>query len=210
MPGVYKLGFFRKLLIGLGKRIYYRKTEKVNVLGVSLMIRAVLRQYQEVLGSLDKAMKIFQSQVAITADEVITNLIYEPLMLGVSMSFALSRAIQDGPFTIHALIWGMIGKAYNKTFEYPLLELNEDGTGKFIIRTKGKSCILCSGVHDVTIEDLGDNDYGDILATLFGTIIREAWKYLESPYELLESKETKCILRGDPCCEITISFKSKY
>ncbi|MHA1265413.1 MAG: hypothetical protein ACTSRS_09285 [Candidatus Helarchaeota archaeon] len=211
MPGVYKLGFFRKLLIGLGKRIYYRKSEKVNVMGVNLMLREVLRQYTDIIGGkLEEALKIFQEQVAVTADEVITRLIHEPLMLGVSMSFALSRHIQDGPFTIQALIYGMIGKDFNKTFEYPQIVLNEDQSGYFIVRTKGKACLLCSGARDIPREELGASDYGNILATLFGTIIRQAWSYLESPYELIEAKETKCVLRGDPCGEITIYFKSKY
>jgi hypothetical protein len=210
MPGVQKLSWFRKLLIGLGKRIYYRKTEKVSVLGVNLMLREVLRQYTEVsTGNLSDALKEFSSQVAITADEVISQLIHEPLMMGVSMSYALSRDIKDGPFTIAALIYGMIGSDFKKTFSYPQLILNEDGTGSFIIRTRGRSCILCSGVTDVRAEDLGDRDYGDILSTLFGTIIRQAWNYLESPYELIQAKETRCLLRGDPYGEITISFKPK-
>ena len=51
MPGVEKLSWFRKLLIGLGKRIYYRKSDKVNVLGVNLMLREVIRHYQDVLGT---------------------------------------------------------------------------------------------------------------------------------------------------------------
>lgn len=209
MPGVYKLNFIRKLLIGLGKRIYYRKAEKVNVLGVNLNLRAVLRQYTEVLGSLPAALKEFQDQVAITADEVITQLIHEPLMFGVSMSFALSRYIKDNPFTIQAMIQGMIGKDFKKTFEYPLLEINEDKSGKFMIRTKGLSCILCSGVKDITAKELEEGSYGNILATLFGTIIRQAWNYVEAPYEVIEAKETKCLLRGDPYGEITIFFKSK-
>ncbi|HUY01350.1 MAG TPA: hypothetical protein VMV49_17445 [Candidatus Deferrimicrobium sp.] len=209
MPGVNKLSWLRKMLIGLGKKIYYRKTEKVNVLGVNLMLRAVIRQYEELIGNLQDALNEFQSQVMITADEVITNLIHEPLMMGVSMSYALSRDIKDGPFTIQALIYGMIGKDYKKTFEYPELVLNEDQTGKFVIRTKGASCILCSGVKDIQAKDLGNSNYGNILATLFGTIIRQSWNYLETPYELVEAKETKCLLRGDPYGEITISFKPK-
>ncbi|NVM53824.1 MAG: hypothetical protein HWN66_08995 [Candidatus Helarchaeota archaeon] len=207
MPGVDKLGFFRKLLIGLGKRIYYRKSEKVNVLGVNLMLRAVIRHYTELLGNLSDALQEFQAQVTVTADEVITSLIHEPLMMGISMSFALSRFIPDGPFTIQALIYGMIGKDYKKTFEKVILEWNEDKSGKFIIRTKGPACILCSGVRDIKMEDLGESEYGNILSTLFGTIIRQAWSYLETPYELVEAKETKCLLRGDPYGEIIVSFK---
>jgi hypothetical protein len=209
MPGVQKLSWFRKLLIGLGKRIYYRKSEKSNVLGVNLMLRAVIRQYEAITGDLDSALKTFLDQVRVTADEVITNLIYEPIMLGISMGYALSREIDDGPFTIQALVQGMIGKAYPKVFEYPQLDLNPDGSGQFRIRSKGASCIICSGVDDISEEQLKTESYGNILATLFGTIIRQAWNYLESPYEIVEAKETKCLLRGDSCSEITISFKPK-
>ncbi len=211
MPGVFRLGWFRRLLIGLGKRIYYRKSEKVNVLGVNLMLREVIRQYERITGgeNMSSALKTFQDQVAITAHEVITNLIHEPIMAGIAMSYALSRDIKDGPFTIQALIYGMIGKNFKKTFQYPELKLNPDGTGQFIIRTKGPSCILCSGARDINPDDLGESDYGNILATLFGTIIDEAWKYLESPYNMLSAKETKCILRGDPYGEITVNFEIK-
>ena len=210
MPGVQKLSFFRKLLISLGKRMYYRKSDKVNVLGVNLMLREVIRHYAEVMGgNLPEALNKFQEQVAVTADEVITNLIHEPIMAGVSMSYALSREIKDGPFTIQSLIYGMIGSDYKKTFEPVWLELNEDGSGRFVIRTKGKACILCSSVRDISGSDLGDANYGNILATLFGTIIREAWAYIESPYTFIEANETQCVLRGDPCGEITIYFKPK-
>lgn len=206
-----KLSFIKKLLIGLGKRIYYWKSEKVNVLGVNLMLRAVIRHYTEVIGNLPDALEEFQSQLTVTADEVITNLLHEPLMLGVSMSYALSTYIPDGPFTIQALIHGMIGSNYKKTFEYPILVQNEDYSGKYIIRTKGNSCILCSGARDMAKEELGDTgNYGNILATLFGTIIDQAWSYIKTPYEVTESKETKCLLRGDPYGEITISFKPKF
>ncbi len=206
MPGVEKLSIFRKLLIWLGKRIYYRKSEKVNVLGVNFMLREVIRHYTDIIGNLPDALKEFQAQVSVTADEVITNLIHEPLMLGVSMSFALSRHIPDGPLTIQSLIYGMIGSDYKKTFEDVKLEWNGDKSGKFLIRLKPPACILCSGARDILPEELGDRDYGNILATLFGTIIRQAWSYLETPYELTAAKETKCLLRGDPYGEITISF----
>ncbi len=209
MPGVQKLSWFRKLLIGLGKRFYYRKSEKSNVLGVNLMLRAVIRQYETITGDLDSALKTFLDQIRVTADEVITNLIYEPIMLGISMSYALSREIDDGPFTIQALVQGMIGKDYTKVFEYPQLDLNPDGSGQFHIRSKGASCIICSGVDDISEEQLKTESYGNILATLFGTIIRQAWNYLESPYEIIDAKETQCLLRGDSCCEITLSFKPK-
>ncbi|MHA1426873.1 MAG: hypothetical protein ACTSQI_12875 [Candidatus Helarchaeota archaeon] len=171
MPGVQKLSWFRKLLIGLGKRIYFRKAEKANVLGVNLMLRAIIHQYELILGDLETALKTFLEQVTIAADEVITNLIHEPIMLGVSMSYALSREIEDGPFTIQALVQGMIGNDYKKVFEYPELELNPDGSGSFIIRSKGASCILCSGIDDISGEQLSEENYGNILATLFGTIL---------------------------------------
>ncbi|NVM31284.1 MAG: hypothetical protein HWN65_20770 [Candidatus Helarchaeota archaeon] len=210
MSGVQKLSWFRKLLIGLGKRIYYRKSEKVNVLGVNLMLRAVIRQYEEVTGNLDDALNEFLAQIQVTANEVITNLLHEPIMMGVSMSYTLSRDIRDGPFTIHALIYGMIGGNFKKTFHYPMIIYNEDGSGKFIIRTKGISCILCSSVTDIKKEDLGENNYGNILATLFGTIIQQAWSYIETPYTMVEAKETKCLLRGDPYGEIEIKFEPKF
>lgn len=209
MSGVQKLSWFRKLLIGLGKRIYYRKSEKVNVLGVNLMLRAVIRQYEELMGDLDSALKEFLGQVEVIADEVIRNLLHESIMMGVSMSYTLSRDVRDGPFTIQALVYGMIGSDFKKTFEYPKMVLNEDGSGMFIIRSKEKSCILCSGIRDIKPENLGETNYGNILATLFGTITRQAWNYISSPYEITDAEETKCLLRGDPYSEITIKFQPR-
>jgi phage baseplate assembly protein W len=68
---------------------------------------------------------------------------------------------------------------------------------------------MCAGIDDVTKEDLGKKDYGSTVATLFGTVIKEAWDYMEMPYQVLEAKETRCYLRGDPFGEITITFAPK-
>jgi len=205
---VQKLGFFRKLLIGLGKNLYYRKCEKVNVLGLVLMMREHLRDYREVLGgTLENALSEFEKQIKVQAAEVISKLISEPIMMGVSMSYALSRDINDLPFTTQAMFHGMIGKDYYKVFEYPKLTLNQDGSGNLVIRMK--QCIMCAGINDIAKEEIMKKDYGGTVATLFGTVIKEAWDYMEMPYQVLEAKETKCFLRGDPYGEITIIFAPK-
>ena len=207
MPGVKKLSWFRKLIIGLGKRLYFRKSEKVNVLGMGLMLRELLRNYQEFLGSLEDALAEFESEVQVQATEVITNLLYEPIMMGVSMSYTLSQDLKDGPFTTQAMIYGIIGKNYKKVFSYPQMILYEDGSGEAIVRMK--QCIMCASITDVTKEDLGTQNYGNCVATLFGTAINEGWKYLGLPYEVVEAKETMCFLRGDPYGEFTIKFVRK-
>lgn len=202
---VEKLGFFRKLIIGLGKNLYYRKAEKVNVLGLGLMMRELLRDYTEVLGgSLEAALSEFESQIKVQSAEVISKLISEPIMMGVSMSYALSRDINDLPFITQAMFHGMIGNDYYKIFDYPKLNINQDGTGNLIIRMK--QCIMCGAIDDIKKEDILNKDYGGTVATLFGTVIKEAWAYLEVPYVVLDAKETKCFLRGDPYGEITITF----
>lgn len=202
-----KLGLFRKLIIGLGKNLYFRQSEKVNVLGLGLMMRELLRDYEEILGSLPSAIAEFESEVKVQAGEVISKLISEPIMMGISMSYALSRNINDLAFITQAMFHGMIGRDYYKVFDYPQLILNEDKSGYLVIRMK--QCIMCAGIKDITKEALGDKDYGGTVASLFGTVIKEAWAYLELPYEVLEAKETKCFLRGDPYGEITITFAPK-
>jgi hypothetical protein len=205
---VEKLGFFRKLLIGLGKNLYYRKCEKVNVLGLGFMMRELLRDYQEVLGgTLENALTEFEKQIKVQAAEVISKLISEPIMMGISMSYALSRDINDLPFITQVMFHGMIGKDYYKVFEYPRLILNQDGSGTLVIRMK--QCIMCAGINDIAKEDIMKKGYGGTVATLFGTVIKEAWDYMEMSYQVLEAKETKCFLRGDPYGEITITFAPK-
>jgi hypothetical protein len=180
----------------------------VNVLGLVLMMREHLRDYREVLGgTLENALSEFEKQIKVQAAEVISKLISEPIMMGVSMSYALSRDINDLPFTTQAMFHGMIGKDYYKVFEYPKLTLNQDGSGNLVIRMK--QCIMCAGINDIAKEEIMKKDYGGTVATLFGTVIKEAWDYMEMPYQVLEAKETKCFLRGDPYGEITIIFAPK-
>jgi len=202
-----KLSWFKKLMIGLGKNLYFRRSEKVNVLGLGLMMREMLRDYEELLGGLPNAIAEFESEVKVQAGEVISKLISEPIMMGISMSYALSHDITDLAFSTQAMFHGMIGNDYYKVFDYPQLILNEDKSGRLVIRMK--QCIMCAGINDIAKESLGDKDYGGTVATLFGTVIKEAWAYLELPYEVLEAKETKCFLRGDPYGEITITFAPK-
>ena len=72
-----------------------------------------------------------------------------------------------------------------------------------------KKCMICNIVTDVKEKNLGEKNYGSIVAILFGKIFKEAWNYMEVPYEMLEAKETKCFLRGDPYGEITVTFAKK-
>lgn len=205
MVGVKKLGFFRKLLINLGKRLYFRQSGKLNILGLSLMLRELLREYETITGNLPSALGEFTKEVEIQSHEVISKMLFEPVMFGTSLEFALSRDLTDTPYSAQALIYGMIGKNYDKFFEYPIMKLSPEGDGEIIIGMK--QCIICGAVTDISQEDLKDKNYGDIVSTLFGTVFKEVWEYMELPYTVIDARETKCFLRGDSCGEITIRFK---
>ncbi|MHA1313310.1 MAG: hypothetical protein ACTSRB_05355 [Candidatus Helarchaeota archaeon] len=202
-----KLSWFKKHLANLGKRLFYRRSDKISLLLTSLVVQATIEEYQSVLdGSLPKALKVLGDAARGEAADLMTDLLENPIIGGFKMAMLLSKDISEVPMRLDWALYSLAGKNTWKLFDKPKLipsEEAEDGITKVIIGLK--KCPLCVGLDHITGEDLEDQEYAKILTALGGATVQSFEDYVGNDYDIV-CKETKCFLRGDDKGELTIYF----
>ncbi|MHA1378960.1 MAG: hypothetical protein ACTSRG_11310 [Candidatus Helarchaeota archaeon] len=201
MP-VEKLGWFRKKLAGLGKRIYFRKSHRINLFSVNSMVRNVVRIYADINnGDYEKAILDFCEQIEEESNNIIAEMIDTPIMLGTSLKTILAKDPDDLPFISTTLFWALLGKDYQDLWDELKVIKEEKGVIKLVMREK--SCLLCIEERELTQKDFGNANLGDIISAIFKGIIQALQDYVGNKFDVT-AKETKCFLRGDSYGEITV------
>lgn len=204
MP-VKKLSWFRKRLANFGKRIYYWKSQKVNLLAVNIMIQEVLQNYIEINGGdVKKAFTIFEEHIHKGASDIISEMVLTPIVLGVSLSSMYSKTLEDIAFITALYVFALLGSDSAIIFDEPIFET--DGAGGGYLRIKMNHCMACAGESKITADDLGEKSYGKFIAEIFEASNETMTEYVEENYAITSS-ETKCLLRGDDYGEITVHFR---
>ncbi|MHA1379662.1 MAG: hypothetical protein ACTSRG_14920 [Candidatus Helarchaeota archaeon] len=197
-----KLNWFRKAIAGLGKRLFFRSTNKVSLLSVNGMLRSVIRTYAELNdNNYEKGLKKFYEQIQEESKNLISEMIAKPLLLGASMESILSKDVEDLPFLASIVFWALMGKDSKKIFEEAEFVKLADGSYKLII--KQNMCIICAQEYELKAQDFGSESFGDIFALLFSGVIQAFTDYVGNEYTIT-AEESKCFMRGDPHGEITI------
>lgn len=201
MP-VDKLGWFRKTLGSLGKRIYHWKADKMNLFGLNVMIRSLVRIYAELNGgNYEKGLEVFSSQVGDEARNLITEMILDPIAFGMSLNAVMSKDPEDLLYISSILFWSILGKNYKDLWEDFEIIKEDNGVIKMVMRQK--VCLLCAEERELTQENFGSLSMGEIFASLLGGIIRALEEYVGNDYEIT-ARETKCLMRGDRYGEVTL------
>ncbi|MHA1299383.1 MAG: hypothetical protein ACTSO9_08115 [Candidatus Helarchaeota archaeon] len=201
---VDKLSWFRKGLSGIGKRIFFWKTNKANLFLVNGTMRCVIRLYAKLNdNNFEKALDLITSQIEEESKNLISEMLNKPLLAGISMDGIISRDMDDLPFLASAVFWSIMGKDSKKIFADPKFIKEPDGSYKMII--KQNMCILCAEEKELKAEDLGSQNFGDIFALLFRGVIQAFVDYVGNEYDVT-ARETKCFMRGDPHGEITVTL----
>lgn len=202
---VEKLGWFRKKIAGLGKRIYFRKSKKINLFSVNCMTRHLLKTYAEINnGNYELGLRDFCAQIEEESKNIIAEMIETPILFGISMKSVMSKSPEDLAFISALTLWAVLGKEYQELWSEPKLVIEENGVLKLTMREQ--ICLFCTEERELTQNDLGDANLGDILASIFKGIIQALEEYVGNEYEIT-ARETKCLLRGDTYGEITLWLK---
>ncbi|MHA1377589.1 MAG: hypothetical protein ACTSRG_04300 [Candidatus Helarchaeota archaeon] len=208
MIPVEKLGWFRKRIADIGKRIYYAKSEKLNFLIVNLMVKHITRAYAEIFDSYEKALEEIEALVRSEARNILIEIIERPILLGRNMKMVLSKSLDDIAFLASTVFFGILGKDFSKFFAEPEFSIYR-GVGTLTIRMN--RCPVCAGIHDIKQEELGGKEgktLAGFLAILFEEIIELEQEYVGNEY-FVEAKETKCFMKGDPYGEIQVKLYPK-
>ncbi|MHA1266942.1 MAG: hypothetical protein ACTSRS_17020 [Candidatus Helarchaeota archaeon] len=200
-----KLGAFRRLLAGFGKRIFWKfMTKKMNLWMLSSMAYGVTKKYEEIFdGDTGMAVDTFTEQFVNGAKSIMYDL------LG-TMKMFFSKSLTDLEFLSAVALYVVLGPNWEKFFEHPIYvpgEKTDDGVPQLIIRQK--ICVLCTGLipgEDIDVSKLKKNSYGELLASALVALLQMIQDYVGNKYHLVV-KETKCLLRGDPFNEgVTFFF----
>lgn len=206
MP-VEKLGWFRKKVAGLGKRIYFWKLRKINLYSVNSMVRQLVRLYGDINnGNFAQGIRDFAAQIEDGSKDLISEMVDEPILLGMSMNSVLSKSVDDIAFTSALIFWSILGKDYKEMWSDPELVLEDDGSA--VMKLRQKRCLFCAEESNITREMLGETMPGEILASMFKGILQVLQDYVGNEYDVT-AKETKCFMRGDPYGEVTVWLKPK-
>lgn len=201
MP-VEKLGWFRKQLGSLGKRIFHWRIDKISLFSLNVFIRCLMRMYASLNeGDFGKGLEVFCKHVREESKNLIFEMINEPVLLGVTMNTIISKEPEDLLYIATTLFWSMLGKDYKNLWEE--MELAKEENGIYRLTMKEKICIICAEEHEIKQEMLGSRNFGDIFASLLIGIVEALEEYVGGEYDVT-GRETKCMLKGDGHGEISI------
>ncbi|MHA1379660.1 MAG: hypothetical protein ACTSRG_14910 [Candidatus Helarchaeota archaeon] len=171
------------------------------------MIRNLIRRYAKLNnGDFEKAVQLFCEQIEHESEELITEMINEPIILGVSLKSIVSKSIEDLAFFSALMFWAILGKDYKKMWTDPELIKDEDGTYRLVMTQK--SCVICAEERELKQEDFKGANFGDILSSIFKGIAQALQDYIGNDFDVT-ARETKCFMRGDAYGEITLWLKPR-
>jgi hypothetical protein len=201
-----KLGFFRRLLAGLGKRLYWKVSNKMNLYMLSTMAFGVTKKYEEIFeGDTGLAVDTFTEQFVNGANSIMYELLPK-------MRFFFSKSLDDVAFLADVAMYVVLGPKWKRFFSKPFFtpaDQSEEGVPKltFVFQR----CVLCTGLtpgRDIDPTKLRRNSYGELLARAITSLMQLIQDYVGNEYTL-EVKETKCMLRGDLYGEGVVYFFPK-
>ena len=194
-----KLGFFRKILSSVGKRILWWRQPKLVGLFFSLAYLEDVKMMMELNdGNLESALDDFY-QIGKLAGHDIT---YEFLDVG---KYVFSKSLEDLPRIISTAYYVMTGQKFSSCTYFPPLSQ----TPAKVVFTL-ESCFFCAGMkreESITVnkDTLGCQTWGAVMVGIIEAAVETIEEYVGNQIRI-KVEETKCIMRGDPYAEFTISL----
>ena len=209
MP-IKKLNWFYKLLGHIGRRFYYQRSQKLNLMAVTLIVRNTIEEYKDVLGSYEAGIKQFEECCKTGTMDVISDMMQSKIMLGIGLYDITSQYVPDSAWAIELGLGALAGTDFMKNiFESAnYLPAEVSGTGKPLILVKFKKCMMCAGVPNSKKQELGNSCYGGYFAALLSAALQMMGEEVNWGYDFSGS-EVKCFLAGDDHAEFHLHLTPK-
>ncbi len=194
-----KLGFFRKLLSKVGKHYLWWKQPKLVGLFLSLTYLEDVKMLMELTdGSLESALNEFFKLGKIAGHDIT----FEFLDVG---KWVFSKSLKDLPTIIETAYYVMTGQRFSSCNFYPA----EGDLPDRVIFTLDQ-CLFCGGLKKedsiiVNNETTGKQTWGAVISGIVEAAVETIEEYVGNKL-VVKVHETKCIMRGDPYAEFTISL----
>ncbi|MFX1452701.1 MAG: hypothetical protein ACFFCM_17820 [Promethearchaeota archaeon] len=199
-----KLGWFRKKIGNVGKKLMRWRYRKMDLYVLSLMELVVLQKYAEILGDQGAAFDELNRQFTEGAYAIFYN-----VMDLVKMFF--SKDLRDILYVWELAMYLILGNKFSEYFDYPKFipaEESEEGVPKIVARLK--KCVVCASVQegDIKLDELGERGFAEVLGNALTALVQMMQDYVKNDYKVVQ-RETKCFLRGDNYGEQTLLFYPK-
>ena len=193
-----------------GKRLYYAKSQKLNLMAVTLIVRNTIEEYKNIFGSYEEGISHFEDACKIGTMDVISDMMQQKIMLGIGLYNIVSMYIPDSAWAVELGLGALAGKDFMKKIFKNSNYLPEQVSGsdhpKIIV--KFKRCMMCAGVPNSKKQDLGKACYGGYFGVLLAAALQMMGEEVGWPYDF-EGEEVKCFLDGSDHGEFHINLIPK-
>ena len=191
------LSRFKKLLGGLGKRLYHLREAKEKMNFLSYMYETIIEEYADIHnGDYANAMDHLVELIKPMSEEVISKLILDVKVAGVPFKSFITKNLEDLPYIIETALFAIFGKWAKKVFLKPaLIPASESPEKVTTIVLLMNECPFCS-YTTISPEKLGAHKYGKFLCITVEQMLQAVQDYIENKYTVV-GRETKCFLSGD-------------
>lgn len=197
-----KLSRFKRLIGGLGKRIYNWRETKESMNFLSYMYETIIQEYADIFnGDYGKAIDFLIEIVRPMTEELISKLLTEVKVLGVPFSDFLTQNVNDLPYIVETVLYAIFGSWSKNVYEKPILipaAQSEQHVDEIVIRYN--KCSFCCNTM-IPPEKLGKQRYGKFTCLTFEQCIQLAQDYAKREVKVI-GRETKCFHQGDQTGEM--------
>ena len=209
MP-VKRLRWYHKMMGALGKRMFYSKAQKLNLMATTLMVRYTIEEYKDITGSYENGIKEFEKVCEIGTWEIISEMMEQKIAFGIGLYDIISLYLPDSAWAIPLGFYSLAGGDFMKhIFDdavfIPAIS-SPDGNPRIIVRFK--KCMMCAGISDEKREELKGVCYGGYFGVLLASATGVMSDEVEWGYDI-QGSETKCYLKGDDHPEFILKFTPK-
>jgi hypothetical protein len=197
-----KLSRFKRLLGGLGKRIYNWRETKEPMNFLSYMYETIIEEYADIFnGDYEKSIEFLIELVRPMTEELIAKLLTEVKVLGVPFSDFLTQNVNDLPYIVETVLYAIFGSWARNVYEKPILvpaARSEQHVDEIVVRYN--KCPFCCNTT-IPPEKMGKERYGKFTCLTFEQCIQLAQDYVGKEVTVV-GRETRCFHQGDTIGEM--------
>ena len=201
-----ELSRFRKMLGGIGKRVYHWRETKESMNFLSFMYETILEEYADIFnGDYEKSMDTLIDLVAPMSAEVVSKLLFSVKVLGVEFKTLITKDVNDLPYIVETTLFAVFGSWSKKVFKKPVLipaYMSDQRVDTIVIEMT--QCPFCCNTM-IPPEKLGAHKYGKLLVLTIEQMVQTMEDYAGNDFQVV-GREIKCFHRGDPYGEIRIWY----
>ncbi len=202
-----ELSRFKKLLGGLGKRLYHLRESKEKMNFLSYMYETIIEEYADIHGgNYENAIDHLIELIKPMSIEVISKLLLDVKVAGVPYKSLITKSLEDLPYLMETSLYAIFGNWATKVFEKQpvLIPASESAEKVPTIVLLIKECPFCS-YTTISPEKLGAHKYGKFLCLTTEQMLQATEDYIGNEYTVV-GRETKCFLNGDDRGEMRFWF----